>query len=384
METVDLIQAIQDATGKNMRPFFDQWVFKAGHPDYKVRFWWDGKTKKVSLRVLQTQGVNEETGLFSMPVTFAFLNQGKWLRFTEVVGKKDQLFTFALPSAPELALFDPDHVLLKRLEIVKPEAMWILQLSEDPHVLGRGDAAKALAGMSSPASVHALRAALQRETFWGVQVEVAAALARHGTLTALDALLEGLKSIKHPKVRRALYEALAHYPSPRVQDVIRQSYETEASWLVEAEAIRALGRQKDPTLLTLLKSHVKRESWNDCIRNAALDAIGSLQVSEAVPLLKEYSRYGHSPSTRMTAIRRLGALGKGRDDIQNHLIQLLADDYLLVRLTVVRALGQVADERAVDALMKLTTGDLDGRLKRTAEESIRKIRNGMDSEFPSK
>jgi hypothetical protein len=34
--------------------------------------------------------------------------------------------------------------------------------------------------------------------------------------------------------------------------------------------------------------------------------------------------------------------------------------------------------------MKLTSGDLDGRLKRTAEESIRKIRKGMEQEFPVK
>jgi aminopeptidase N len=384
VETVDLIQAIQDATGKNMRPFFDQWIFKAGHPDYKVRFWWDAKTKKVSLRILQTQGVNEETGLFSMPVTFAFLAQGKWVRFTETISKKEQLVTFALAGAPELVLFDPDHVILKRVEIVKPETMWTLQLSEDPHVLGRVDAAKALGAINSPSSVHALRAALQNEKFWGVQVEITAALAKHGSLAAMDALLDGLKTIEHPKVRRALYEALGHYPSHRVQDAIRQSYETESSWLVEAEAIRALGRQKDPALLTTLKEHVKRESWNDVIRNAALDAIGMLQVSEAVPLLKEYSRYGHSPSARMTAIRRLGALGKGREDIQDHLIKLLSDHYLLVRLAVVRALGQIADERAVEPLMKLTSGDLDGRLKRTAEEAVRKIRKGMDNEFPSK
>jgi HEAT repeat protein len=55
----------------------------------------------------------------------------------------------------------------------------------------------------------------------------------------------------------------------------------------------------------------------------------------------------------------------------------------MMKMVVVRSLGNIADERAVPALMKYTTGDLDGRLKRTAEESIRKIRKGMDPEFPS-
>src|SRR5882672_10240955 len=87
---------------------------------------------------------------------------------------------------------------------------------------------------------------------------------------------------------------------------------------------------------------------------------------------------------RMSAIRRLGMLGKGREDVQNHLADLLSDKYLLVQLAVVRALGTFADERVTEALMKYTRGDLDGRLKRAAEEAIRKVRKGMEQEFPLK
>ena len=85
----------------------------------------------------------------------------------------------------------------------------------------------------------------------------------------------------------------------------------------------------------------------------------------------------------MTAIKRLGAIGRGREDVQNHLVGLLSDRYLLVQLAVVRTLGTFADERVTEALMKYTSGDLDGRLKRAAEEAIRKIRKGMENEFPT-
>ena len=75
VETINLIDAIQDATGKNMRAFFDQWVFKGGHPEYKARTWWDARQKKAYLRVLQTHGVNEETPLHSVPLEFGFLRR---------------------------------------------------------------------------------------------------------------------------------------------------------------------------------------------------------------------------------------------------------------------------------------------------------------------
>ncbi len=383
VETVNFIDAIQEATGKNMRSFFDQWVFKGGHPEYKVRTWWDVKRKKAFLRVLQTQSVSEETPLHLMPMEFDFYVGGKPRRFKETIDKKEHLFSYTLPSAPSLILFDPDHTVLKKVDFAKSDSLWVEQLTEDPHVLGRMDAAEALGRAASPSSAQALRQALSKEKFWGVQCEIARALGLTRSTQGVEALLDGLKTIDHPKVRRAIYEALGNYPSPRVIQEVRARLDSEKSYLVESEAIRTLGRMKDPGLISIFKSYLKKESWNDVLRCAALDAIGTLQLGESVQVLKEHSRYGYHPNVRMTAIRRLGALGRGREDIQNHLLALLSDKYLLVQLSVVRALAPFADERVTDALMKYTTGDLDGRLKRAAEEAIRKIRKGMEQEFPA-
>jgi aminopeptidase N len=262
--------------------------------------------------------------------------------------------------------------------------MWILQLTEDPNALGRIDAALALGRLGSPGAVQALRQALLKEKFWGVQCEIARALGKAGSAAAMEILLEALRQIEHPKVRRVLYEALGSYPSPRVLAEVRARYLSEKSYFAQGEAVRTLGRMKDPSLLGLFKDVLnKMNSWNETLRCAALDAIGSLQLAESVSVLKEHARYGYHPNVRMTAIRRLGMLGRGRDDIQPLLVGLLSDRYLLVQLAVVRALGSFADERATDALMKYTSGDLDGRLKRAAEEAVRKIRKGMDNEFPS-
>jgi aminopeptidase N len=199
----------------------------------------------------------------------------------------------------------------------------------------------------------------------------------------MGALLEALRHVTHPKARRAIYEALGNYPSPKVLHEVRRRYASEAGYHAEAEAIRTLGRMKDPSLLGLFKEELSKESWNEVLRCAALDAIGMLQMAESVTILKAYTRYGQHPNVRMTAIRRLGILGRGREDIQADLLALLKDKYLLVQLAVVRALGTFADERATDALLKFTSGDVDGRLKRAAEEAIRKIRKGMEQEFPS-
>jgi aminopeptidase N len=41
VETIDLLRAIEKATGFNLLWLFDQYVFRGGHPDYKVTYRWD-------------------------------------------------------------------------------------------------------------------------------------------------------------------------------------------------------------------------------------------------------------------------------------------------------------------------------------------------------
>ncbi len=383
VETIDLIEAFREATGRNLREFFDQWIYKAGHPEYRVRTWWDARQKKQFIRVIQAHATGNETGLFSLPVTFALHTTSGVERRMEKVDKKEHIFSYALREEPEFVLFDPEHTILKKINFVKPEAMWFAQLRRDPHVLGRIDAAEALGKLGSPSAVEALIQALESEKFWGAQTEISRALGRINTSSAMEGLLKALRTIRHPKVRRALYEALGRYSNPQALAALRSGSSREESYFAEGEAIRGMGKMRDAAVLPELKRLLERSSWNDVIRCAALDAIASLRIPESIEILKAHTKRGHSASVRMTAIRALGAIGHGREDIQTLLVRLLGDPYLLIQIAAARQLGIIADERAVTALMKYISGDLDGRLKRTAEEAVRKIRKGMEQELPS-
>ena len=45
VETIDLVRAVEDATGRNLRAFFDQWIFTGGHPELEVSLAWDEKAE---------------------------------------------------------------------------------------------------------------------------------------------------------------------------------------------------------------------------------------------------------------------------------------------------------------------------------------------------
>src|SRR5258708_4750348 len=46
VETEDLIVAIEETTGRNLRSFFDQWVFRSGYPQIKVRQLWNERERR--------------------------------------------------------------------------------------------------------------------------------------------------------------------------------------------------------------------------------------------------------------------------------------------------------------------------------------------------
>ncbi len=69
VETDDFRKAMEAASGKSLKWFFDQWVYKAGHPELKVRWHFEDEDKTVRIRIEQTQKVDDQTPLFRLPTT---------------------------------------------------------------------------------------------------------------------------------------------------------------------------------------------------------------------------------------------------------------------------------------------------------------------------
>ncbi|HBY81108.1 MAG TPA: aminopeptidase, partial [Cyanobacteria bacterium UBA11148] len=76
VETVDLLRAIEKATGRNLLFLFDQYVYRGGHPDYKVSYSWDGDSQLAKVSVTQTQVKESNNGskneLFDLKIPIAF------------------------------------------------------------------------------------------------------------------------------------------------------------------------------------------------------------------------------------------------------------------------------------------------------------------------
>jgi aminopeptidase N len=114
--TQDLASAVEAETGRNMDWFFEQWVYKPGHPEFKVNWTWDEDAKLATVSVKQTQKTDDGTPVFRVPVTIDFRKgRAKAQAFRVEVLEREHTFVFPLAAKPDLCRFDPNNFVLKTL-----------------------------------------------------------------------------------------------------------------------------------------------------------------------------------------------------------------------------------------------------------------------------
>ncbi|HEX8847893.1 MAG TPA: DUF3458 domain-containing protein, partial [Pyrinomonadaceae bacterium] len=116
-------RAFEETTGKSLAWFFDQWVYKAGFPELRVRSLYNARSRTLTLDVAQTQTPDATTpAVFRLPVAIEFVT-AQGARTEEIeINQRSQRFTFKLESKPLLIHFDKGERILKKLDFPQPAA----------------------------------------------------------------------------------------------------------------------------------------------------------------------------------------------------------------------------------------------------------------------
>jgi aminopeptidase N len=414
VETVDLLRAIEKATGRNLLFLFDQYVFRGGHPDYKVAYSWDGDSQLAKVTVTQTQvkngnnGSNSELFDLKIPIAFGYTEQESGIRsqesgvkgnvtlkaFTVRVHEREQSFYFPLEKKPQFISFDRGNNYLKTVSLEYPIPELKAQLQLDPDPSSRIYAAKALAKKGGLEAVKALSEALNSDSFWGVRVEVAKYLAQVKLDQVGEALIAGLND-QDARVRRAVVDALSKVKTPQSYDALKQLLEQgDASYYVEATAASALGKmvslnlkdKEDEVLQVLTNVLRERTGWNEVVRSGAIAGLSQMKSSPvALQVIVEYTTPGTPQALRLSAIRALGSISTGQTPnntewILEQLEDITGETFFLTQVAVVSALGQMETPKAIGVLQSLAARTPDGRVRRMAEEAIGRVQKNVGSD----
>jgi aminopeptidase N len=238
--------------------FFDQWIFRAGHPVLEVGYTWEPGAM-MKLRVLQKQ-----PDLYTLPVSVGVTTAAGKRVHKLWVRQREETFPLPSPEKPLLVHFDEEELLLKELAFPKAKEELLYQLAHD-NAIGRMDAASALKPLATdPQVAAALRKSAADDPFWAVR--------RQALLpTEAGFLRSRAMHDRSSAVRTAALAALGQLRDASLALFFEERFRADDSYRAQAEAVRALGLLGGRT--ALLREAAAMKSPNDIVAAAAREAL---------------------------------------------------------------------------------------------------------------
>lgn len=298
--TEDFRKAVEETTGKSMDWFFDQWLYKIGHPVFVITKTYDQAKKQLTVHVKQTQKIDPDNGypqieFFKGKVEIEIDGkiENMWLE-----SKVENIFTFASLQEPKLVNFDYESTWIKEIQFEKPLDELLYQLRNDKDILGKRWALSELAGLAKNEKTSAEDKAKIYAEFRNTILSNAYWRLRLNAISQLQNLLAPATETKPVTLDEATVSMLL--------TVIKN----EKSWNRTA-AINFLGMTRDIKYADLYISYLNDES--DRVINAAATALGKSKSPKAFDVLaKLVNKPSWKNQSLMSALSGLKELGDAR------------------------------------------------------------------------
>lgn len=331
VSTEDLRIAVEETTGQSMDWFFDQWLYRMGHPIFEITQSYDEAAKKLTLNVKQTQKVdltNEypQTEFFQTYVDVEIDNRVErvWIK-----PQADNTFVFDSPAKPKLVNFDYEGTLLKEMKFEKSIDDLFYQMANDKDVIGRrwamAELEKKALETSKAAVVAALIVSAEKDPFWRIRRAALSVIAniyspdpqpgQARPAARLDANVEAalvrLSKDPQPLIRGDAIELLGETQDKKFAPIFLAALDDRSYSVIDQSAL-ALGRVKDPKAFDALAKLAGTPSWRGRIATAGLNGLAELGDKRALDLgLKIANDKTQMPGVRTNAAAVVGATGKG-------------------------------------------------------------------------
>jgi aminopeptidase N len=374
VETNDLKIAIEEATGYNLQWFFDEWIYKPGFPDFEVKSSWIQSRHSVQVSVKQVQKIDSLTGIFKTPVDIEVWVNGVPETHRVMITRVEEEFSFPAYQQPQLVIFDKGNYLLKKVNHQKLIDEWIFQLQHARDGVDRLLAVDELRWIAdSLKALEVLNKAMLEDRFGEVRRNAAFALGDVRKSSVSGRLILGYGD-HDARVRTAIVSVLGSYKGDDVVKTLRYAFENDSSYAVAAGALVSLTKADSINAKKYCLEGMKRSSYRETIRAAAVRALAEIGDEDALQTILEFSRYGNDRSLRVECLWMLGQHWKTNEGVVTYLIKSLKDPSFRIRRAAIEILGMIDNQRASKPLEQIIEQETDDRLVKLARESISKLR----------
>lgn len=310
VQSSDLSRALTEASGVNMEPFFDQWIFKPGHPVLDYTWTWDAEKKEVVMTAKQIQDTKDGTPIYDLRPSVGIISGTRIRLVKETFNKAEAQFRIPCPAKPDAVLLDPGHDFLREI----PNLRWsaqelpaILRLAPDAN--DRMEAMnRMLQGSPSDSSIDAVVAAIRsdRSRFpWYSTLGPLVNLKRE----SLRPFFREMVSHPNQDVRAEAVQGLSKLSKNAADEkLIRGLINDRESYAVVGAALNAIAMWNGQGAMGVLRRAAMMPSRNDTIRLSALTAMARTRSEEGLVLLVEAAAASNKDSVRMGALSAMGQI----------------------------------------------------------------------------
>lgn len=299
----DLRRAFEETTGKDLKAFFDQWVYGAGFPVFQVSSNYDQAANRLIISAREVQPRDSLTGFFDVDVDVEARTDSGVVRFVVPVRNGTGEAGANLKAPPRSIRWNKGNWILELTDFPRSTAMLQYEIVHDDDVLGRIEAVEALADRPGDRNaLDALRRAARNDRFWAVRARAVDALGAWGSDTSrasaapmrgiTDNLVTATRDID-ARVRQAASNALGDLvlSGTALRDVgirLRQIARDDPNYIVRGAALAADIRLEKNAVLPLAKQLMAPDLWQDVIRRPAVAALKTVGTPEAQQLADQY------------------------------------------------------------------------------------------------
>ena len=246
-EPPQLRLALEEASGRDLNWFFNQWYYRAGHPVVTIDYQWDAVRERQAVVVRQTQ----DGAPFVLPLQVDVYANGRAQHYAATLRHAVDTLYFPAATRPDLVNVDAEKVLLWQKQDHKSLAEFAYQLRHAPRYLDRREAlAAAQTQPADPLAQQILLAGLTDKS------------------PAIRQMAVGLLDLKNTALRQA------------AAPVLLKLVATDSSVQVQAAALTALGGLKEKRYAPVFAKALANKSYR--VQGAALQGLLPLKPAEAL------------------------------------------------------------------------------------------------------
>ena len=254
-EAQQLRLAEEEASGRDLNWFFNQWYYGAGHPILDISYKWDDASKTETVYLAQKQ----DGQTFKLPFAVDIYTGGKKERHKVWMNDKADTLTFKVNSKPDLVNVDGDKVLLCAKTDNKTLDEFVFQYFNAPLYLDRFESINAAAAHQSDKGAQKVMIAAMKDKYYGLRIKA---------IRALNMSIDDIHNAALP--------------------ILTSLAQTDDNTLVRAAALTALGKLKMAGNMNLFKQSLTSQSY--AVQAAALNGIALLEPAQALPLAKGFEK----------------------------------------------------------------------------------------------